>query len=74
MKTLLTELENPKYSVVVPFHNEQESVRDLYQQLSAVMTGCYEPVEFVFIDDHSADSTPEMLNELAQERPASSGY
>ena len=69
MKTLLTELENPKYSIVVPFHNEQESVRDLYVQLSGVMTGRYEPVEFVFIDDHSADSTPQVLNEIAQGDP-----
>jgi glycosyltransferase involved in cell wall biosynthesis len=65
VKTLLTESENLKYSVVVPFHNEQESVRDLYGQLSAVMTGRYEPVEFIFIDDHSSDSTPQVLNEIA---------
>jgi glycosyltransferase involved in cell wall biosynthesis len=62
----VNETENPKYSVVVPFHNEQESVRELYQQLSAVMTNRYEPVEFIFIDDHSTDSTPQVLNELAK--------
>ena len=61
--------ENPKYSVVVPFHNEQESVRELYQQLSAVMTNRYEPVELVFIDDHSTDSTSEVMNELAKSDP-----
>lgn len=64
-----SEAENPKYSVVVPFHNEQESVRELYQQLSAVMTDRYEPVEFVFIDDHSTDSTPQALNEIVQSDP-----
>jgi glycosyltransferase involved in cell wall biosynthesis len=57
------------YSVVVPFHNEQESVRELYRQLSAVMTGRYEPVEFIFIDDHSTDSTNQVLNELAKDDP-----
>jgi glycosyltransferase involved in cell wall biosynthesis len=56
--------ENPKYSVVVPFHNEQESVRELYQQLSAIMTGRYEPVEFIFIDDHSSDATSQLLNKI----------
>jgi glycosyltransferase involved in cell wall biosynthesis len=59
--------ENPKYSVVVPFHNEQESVRQMHRQLSDVMTGHYEPVEFIFIDDHSADATPEMLKEIARQ-------
>ena len=62
----VNEGENPKYSVVVPFHNEQESVRELYQQLSAVMTNRYEPVEFIFIDDHSTDSTPQVLNEIVK--------
>ena len=65
----VSEPQNPKYSVVVPFHNEQESVRELYQQLSAVMTNRYEPVELVFIDDHSTDSTSEVLNELAKSDP-----
>jgi len=65
----VNEGENPKYSVVVPFHNEQESVRELYQQLSAVMTNRYEPVEFIFIDDHSTDSTPQVLNEIVKNDP-----
>lgn len=63
---IITEVDGPTYSVVVPFHNEQESVRELYRQLSDVMTSQYEPVEFIFIDDHSADSTPQLLRELAR--------
>ncbi|HST20050.1 MAG TPA: glycosyltransferase family 2 protein [Blastocatellia bacterium] len=58
------DVESPKYSIVVPFHNEQESVRELHDQLSKVMTGRYEPVEFIFIDDHSTDQTLEMLKEI----------
>ena len=27
----------PKYSIVVPLHNEQENVTDLYDRLKAVM-------------------------------------
>jgi glycosyltransferase involved in cell wall biosynthesis len=57
--------ENPKYSLVVPFHNEQESVAELYRQLADVMAGRYEPVEFIFVDDHSADSTPQILAQIA---------
>ena len=59
------DVESPKYSVVIPFHNEQESVRELHDQLSKVMTGRYEPVEFIFIDDHSTDRTLGMLKEIA---------
>src|SRR5260370_20571362 len=31
------------------------------------MTGRYEPAEFIFVDDHSTDSTPRILAELAQD-------
>src|SRR5580693_219972 len=57
----------PRYSVVVPFHDEQESVRELHKQLSDIMTGRYEPVEFVYVDDQSTDRTAERLSEIAQE-------
>ena len=66
MHTSITEIDGPAYSIVVPFHNEQESVRELYRQLSEVMTERYEPVEFIFIDDHSADSTSQLLSDLAR--------
>jgi glycosyltransferase involved in cell wall biosynthesis len=63
---VITEVENPNYSVVVPFHNEQESVRELYRQLSEVTAFERERVEFIFVDDHSADSTPQLLVDLAR--------
>jgi glycosyltransferase involved in cell wall biosynthesis len=62
----VNEIDGPLYSVVVPFHNEQDSVRQLYEQLSTVMSGRYEPVEFIFIDDHSTDSTNQVLKEIAE--------
>jgi glycosyltransferase involved in cell wall biosynthesis len=57
------------YSVVVPFHDEQDSVRELHRQLSEVMTGRYEPVEFVYVDDQSTDETPQILSEIAAQDP-----
>jgi glycosyltransferase involved in cell wall biosynthesis len=57
----------PSYSVVVPFHDEQESVSELHKQLSDIMTGHYEPVEFVYVDDQSTDATPQRLAEIAAE-------
>jgi glycosyltransferase involved in cell wall biosynthesis len=59
----------PRYSLVVPFHNEQESVVELHRQLSDVMTGKFEPVEFIYVDDQSSDATPQLLAKIAQEDP-----
>src|SRR5271168_829406 len=59
----------PRFSLVVPFHDEQQSVRELHRQLSAVMTGRFEPVEFVYVDDQSSDATPRILAEIAEEDP-----
>lgn len=60
------EIIRPKYSVVIPVLNESASIRELYRQLSEVMTGRYDPVEFIFVDDHSTDASPEILAELAE--------
>src|ERR1700751_1651632 len=59
----------PRYSVVVPFHDEQESVRELHSQLSEIMTGRFDPVEFVYVDDESSDATPQILVQIAAEDP-----
>jgi glycosyltransferase involved in cell wall biosynthesis len=56
----------PKYSIVVPLHNEQSSVAELHARLSEVMQGPYASVEFVFVDDHSTDATAEILNDLVE--------
>jgi glycosyltransferase involved in cell wall biosynthesis len=55
------------YSVVVPFHDEQDNVRELHQRLSQIMTGHYDPVEFIYVDDQSTDATPVLLAEIATE-------
>lgn len=54
----------PKYSIVVPFHNEQESVTSLYDRLKAVMEGTGESFELVFVDDGSVDRTYKLLREI----------
>lgn len=55
----------PKYSIVVPFHNEEENVTALYDRLKAVMEHVGEPFEIVFVDDGSRDRTYRMLEEIA---------
>src|SRR5713226_4422567 len=55
----------PKYSIVVPLHNEQENVTDLYDRLKAVMEAAAETFEIVLVDDGSGDHTFAMLREIA---------
>jgi glycosyltransferase involved in cell wall biosynthesis len=54
-----------KYSIVVPFHNEEESVTELYDRLKAVMEAAGETFEFVFVDDGSRDHTFRLLQDIA---------
>ena len=55
----------PKYSIVVPFHNEEENVTTLYDRLKAVMEQVGDTFELVFIDDGSRDRTYRLLEEIA---------
>ena len=55
----------PKYSIVVPFHNEEENVTELYDRLKVVMEATGEPFELVFVDDGSRDHTFWMLQQIA---------
>jgi len=55
----------PKYSIVVPLHNEQENVTDLYDRLKAVMEANGESFEIVLVDDGSDDNTFALLREIA---------
>ena len=55
----------PKYSIVVPFHNEEENVTALYDRLKAVMEHVGESFELVFVDDGSRDRTYRLLEEIA---------
>ncbi|MCL2659093.1 MAG: glycosyltransferase family 2 protein, partial [Acidobacteriaceae bacterium] len=55
----------PKYSIVVPFHNEEDSVATLYDRLKAVMEHVGASFELVFVDDGSRDRTYQLLEEIA---------
>jgi glycosyltransferase involved in cell wall biosynthesis len=50
---------------VVPLHNEQENVTDLYDRLKAVMEANGETFEIVMVDDGSDDGTFGLLREIA---------
>src|SRR5499426_1210260 len=55
---------NIKYSIVVPFFNEQENIPPLYMKLTEVMDSIGDPYELVFVDDGSRDSTFRVLSEI----------
>ena len=55
-----------KYSVVVPFYNEDECIEELYRRVVTVMDGLGEPYEMVFINDGSADSTQSILERVTR--------
>jgi glycosyltransferase involved in cell wall biosynthesis len=54
-----------KYSIVVPFHNEEENVTVLYARLKQVMEQVGESFELVLVDDGSSDRTYRLLEEIA---------
>src|SRR6266478_6486028 len=53
-----------RYSIVVPFFNEQENIPPLYMKLTEVMDSIGEPYELVFVDDGSRDSTFRVLSDI----------
>jgi glycosyltransferase involved in cell wall biosynthesis len=55
----------PKYSIVVPFHNEEENVTTLYDRVKHVMEHVGDSFELVFVDDGSRDRTYRLLEEIA---------
>jgi glycosyltransferase involved in cell wall biosynthesis len=55
----------PKYSIVVPFHNEEENVTVLYARLKQVMEQVGDSFELVLVDDGSKDRTFKLMGEIA---------
>jgi glycosyltransferase involved in cell wall biosynthesis len=54
----------PKYSIVVPLHNEEENVTILYARLKHVMEQIGDSFELVLVDDGSRDRTYKLLEEI----------
>jgi len=52
-----------KFSIVVPFHNEEENLPELYARLTRVMEALDDDYELVFVDDGSSDRTHQLLRE-----------
>jgi glycosyltransferase involved in cell wall biosynthesis len=54
-------------SVVVPVYNERGTLRELYEQLVAVLEDNSDRFELLFVDDGSDDGSGELLDELEDE-------
>ncbi len=55
-----------RWSALLPCFNEAENLRPVYQRLAKMAAEIGGDWEFLFIDDHSTDRTPDVLAELAQ--------
>jgi len=63
-------MASPRVSVAVPLFNEERCLPELLQRIRAVLdTTPGGPHEVVFVDDGSADRTPEMLEAAAAQDP-----
>jgi glycosyltransferase involved in cell wall biosynthesis len=57
----------PKYSIIAPVYNEEESLPVLYTRIKEVMDSTGEAWELVLIDDGSKDRSAELMHQLAAE-------
>ncbi|MFC1675833.1 glycosyltransferase family 2 protein [Planctomycetota bacterium] len=51
-------------SIVVPFHNEQSSVDEIYGRLKAVMNDSNRTYQIIFVDDGSIDNTLSLAKKI----------
>lgn len=56
-----------KLSLIIPCYNEEGNIRPLYEAVVRSFDGEIPDYEFVFVNDGSADRTPEVLRQLVKE-------
>ena len=56
----------PEFSIVVPVHNESDSVEELVPAIEKALAGTGASHELVFVDDGSTDDTLDKLKRLAR--------
>ena len=67
--TTVPTVEAPGVSIVIPLHNEAETLRELYDRVRTTMERREESWELVLVNDGSTDATPGMLDSLYEEDP-----
>ncbi|MCK5179556.1 MAG: glycosyltransferase family 2 protein [Candidatus Omnitrophica bacterium] len=61
--------QNVDYSIIVPVHNEEGSLKPLFSELLRVMTPLNQSYEIVFVNDGSCDRSAEIMDGFAKEFP-----
>lgn len=61
--------KNPEISIVVPFYNEQDNVRELYGRLKKVLDAAGRSYEIIFVDDGSKDNTFKIAKDIQESDP-----
>ena len=57
--------KSPLYSIVIPIHNEEDSLIPLFAKIVETMEAHSWEFEIVFVDDASSDGSPALLEQIA---------
>ncbi|HIQ00540.1 MAG TPA: glycosyltransferase [Anaerolineales bacterium] len=60
-------MTQPKFSIVAPAYNEEETLPEFYRHVREVMDGLGEPWELVLVNDGSTDHTLEVMRRLHEQ-------
>lgn len=62
-------MQKPYISIVIPVHNEQEVLEELYQRLTMTLDRLGKPYEIILTNDGSTDRSAAILQQLHERRP-----
>ena len=62
-------MSDPALSLVLPVHNERESLPELQAQISGVAQAHGLAIEVIYVDDGSRDNSWQVIQELAARDP-----
>ena len=62
-------MQNPYISIVIPVHNEQEVLEELYTRLTQALDKLGKTYEIILTNDGSTDNSAAMLRDLHYRRP-----
>jgi glycosyltransferase involved in cell wall biosynthesis len=64
-----TPVKGNDISIVVPFHNEEDHIEELYRRLKTVMEATGLSYQLIFVDDGSADNTVIIMRRIKKSDP-----
>ncbi len=62
-------MPQPYISLVIPVHNEEEVLEELYHRLTSSLDKIGKPFEIILINDGSTDKSAQLLQQLHERRP-----